>query len=555
MKWIILFLLIPTLLFSQTYYIDYTTGNDENNGLTTSTAWKNVDSVLNYNTTKSKWSVIGAGDSILLKRGEIWNPSVVGSSALIYPPLGKQGAEGDSIYIGAYGAGARPILSKAASGATSVIAFLGTKYFIVEDLEIRGKIQFSTNSSYQSTGYSRLTNLLINCSGVAATNGAISHANSILSDELANEVWTNYWAEHIDIGQCSVINTPTTAIKFWLGRYIKIHHNYIFTGSGPGAGVDFGEGNCDTIEYNYIISPGGHGIKMQAQRYTIDSLVIRGNIIKASTIYASPLVLYQSRYSQIYNNTFIGNTTNTGTGYYYGLGVGWVGSQPIYFSGQGTWGVDSCLFENNIIYGGILLNINLNTGLVYHYPIVTFPDTIRFTWTADSLMKRNTWKNNIIFKGSGNTLRVRTRTWHSAVYEHYWNTATLGACLFSTCTNTSHPAPYYQWTANLSTPWASLITTANFETAWNGAYSTIADNLSVDPALSNINGINFEDFIPLRGSPCDSAGIIIADWKEDILGRPVNPTILPTIGAFYIGDTTYIPPFEGLTKKLILKPY
>jgi hypothetical protein len=78
-----------------TYYIDATSGNDNNTGLDKNSAWKTINKVNNYH--------FKAGDKIFLKRGESWNES------LLFP------SSGDSlnpITIGAYGNGYAPIITR-----------------------------------------------------------------------------------------------------------------------------------------------------------------------------------------------------------------------------------------------------------------------------------------------------------------------------------------------------------------------------------------------------------------------------------------------------------
>jgi hypothetical protein len=57
-------LLIGSMYFGATYYADCTKGNDSNNGLSSSTAWKTIAKVNNSN--------FNPEDYILFKRGETW---------------------------------------------------------------------------------------------------------------------------------------------------------------------------------------------------------------------------------------------------------------------------------------------------------------------------------------------------------------------------------------------------------------------------------------------------------------------------------------------------
>jgi hypothetical protein len=66
---LILFLLISTILSATTYYVS-TSGNDSNNGLTTSTPWKTL--------SKAEQTATSAGDIVALKKGDTWTISSSG---------------------------------------------------------------------------------------------------------------------------------------------------------------------------------------------------------------------------------------------------------------------------------------------------------------------------------------------------------------------------------------------------------------------------------------------------------------------------------------------
>lgn len=51
---------------SVTYYVDFTTGDDTDNGLTPDTAWKTIEQV-------NQWPGFATGDVVKFKRGETWN--------------------------------------------------------------------------------------------------------------------------------------------------------------------------------------------------------------------------------------------------------------------------------------------------------------------------------------------------------------------------------------------------------------------------------------------------------------------------------------------------
>ncbi len=76
------------------YYVDATNGSDSNNGLSPTSAWRTL--------AKVRSRTYGAGDQILLKRGETWREQLRSCMA--------PGHRGRPITVGAYGTGAKPLI-------------------------------------------------------------------------------------------------------------------------------------------------------------------------------------------------------------------------------------------------------------------------------------------------------------------------------------------------------------------------------------------------------------------------------------------------------------
>jgi len=87
-------LVLGTSASATTYYVSSSLGNDANNGTAAATPWQTIAHV-NAQTFQ-------AGDSILFRRGDVWNESLV-------PP--SPGAAGNPITFDAYGTGAPPNLT------------------------------------------------------------------------------------------------------------------------------------------------------------------------------------------------------------------------------------------------------------------------------------------------------------------------------------------------------------------------------------------------------------------------------------------------------------
>lgn len=114
------------------YYVS-ATGNDANNGTSPATPWQTITKVNN------SWASIAAGDSILFKRGDVFSGTIT---------VGTSGTSGNRLLIGAYGTGAKPLISGyqtltgwsgTAPGAFSVSFPSGAKNFI--NLEFDGVMQ------------------------------------------------------------------------------------------------------------------------------------------------------------------------------------------------------------------------------------------------------------------------------------------------------------------------------------------------------------------------------------------------------------------------------
>jgi hypothetical protein len=111
-------------LYAATYYVDGTSGQDTNPGLSEVTAWKTI--------TKVNASRFSPGDQILFKRGCVWREQLTVPSS---------GSAGNPIIFGAYGTGNKPVISGANAGAPAspvrnYCVFLQRNYAIIDGLEL-----------------------------------------------------------------------------------------------------------------------------------------------------------------------------------------------------------------------------------------------------------------------------------------------------------------------------------------------------------------------------------------------------------------------------------
>jgi parallel beta-helix repeat protein len=92
---IIAFLFFSTIASATDYYIS-SSGNDANNGLSSSTPWKTIAKV------NSTFSLLKPGDRILFNRGDTFYGTIT---------VNKSGSAGNPITLGAYGSGTNPIIT------------------------------------------------------------------------------------------------------------------------------------------------------------------------------------------------------------------------------------------------------------------------------------------------------------------------------------------------------------------------------------------------------------------------------------------------------------
>jgi len=102
------------------YYVDASGGNDANAGTSETAAFKTLARVNEVN--------LEPGDSILLKRGEVWHGEVLQLTRE------DSGEEGNIVAVSSYGEGSKPLIS--ADGAYHAIFIYNVSYILVENIEI-----------------------------------------------------------------------------------------------------------------------------------------------------------------------------------------------------------------------------------------------------------------------------------------------------------------------------------------------------------------------------------------------------------------------------------
>jgi hypothetical protein len=355
--------------FATNYYIDASNGNDNNNGTSPGTAWRTLAKLNN------SWGTIQPGDSILLKRGQSFRPSSISTTGVIQIHPGKSGTITNFITIGAYGIGVKPIISS--SNLSSKMVLFGTNfhYFIFQDLQLRGQVEFSAQST--TSGITNVKFLRIDWNGDAP--GDIAGGGwrfFTYMTEIAPETYSHGIVKNIEFGYCTFRNNKSAysndILNFNTPREnIWIHHNEFYNAIDEC--LDFGGGDNITIEYNIFSgSQSANIVKIQPQIHTVKNLIFRGNLILGGSAFG--LVIFNAVDSKIYNNTIRTKPGSSGAAIF-----GWTASSPVYISGLGTTGFDRNYIDNNIFVGRLILGqpdavkITFKNGTVidrYHRPPV-----------------------------------------------------------------------------------------------------------------------------------------------------------------------------------------
>ncbi|MGV8151332.1 MAG: Ig-like domain-containing protein [Candidatus Woesearchaeota archaeon] len=399
------------------YYISNSTGNDSWDGMApswngTSGPWKTLDKL------HSSWNLIGPGDYVLFKRGDMWRPSSNPPSAggLIQPPPNKAGNRTHYITLGAYGTGAKPIISAGAkpidgSGNRYIINLAqgdGLSYFIFQDIEFRGVFWFVTGFTEspisETANYSHLKFLRIKIDG-NATGDADAGGSMWFWATGEKPVTFNpetYWPianmHDIEIAY-SIFNNTKNADAIGIGGQgnVSIHHNELYNNMGHpsedsgGESIDFHEGKNVSVEYNIISGSAGYNLKIQKHGHWLDYCTVRGNLFMGSDmnpIGFTPMAAIGVRWCVFEDNTFVMNLGNM-----WGWNAGFDGHvNPVFPPDtMDQYGIYGNVIRNNIFYGR-------GAPMFVHRSIdITYRNGSTITYNLDDIWTNNRFENNTYY--------------------------------------------------------------------------------------------------------------------------------------------------------------
>lgn len=360
--------LIATILFlsgasakATNYYVDASRPDDTGNGLTIEAAWKTI--------AKVNASSFVAGDSILFKRGEVWNET-------LRPP--NSGSAGNYIIYGAYGSGVKPEFNAFEDVTMSSIG--GNLY--------TGTI--TNGAAYQNT-------VLVN--GSIAKKGRYPNSTYLISNNAGN----NYYriitsglggdytggelvtlpVYHWIIDNNRILSQSGDTLNLVSNRTYDVAYNLYFIQNLPSL--------CDVQnDYAYdsvskvitVFSPSG---LPTVQASVIDTLIVVDN---KNYITFDGLTLDGANSVGIMKDSTVGITINNSTI----KNTGGVNPFPITLSGLGGAAIRGRHTDLDIITNDSIIN-SLNNALMH----------IHNTTTSKRIVTNNYIKNTGIFPGMGNT--------------------------------------------------------------------------------------------------------------------------------------------------------
>jgi hypothetical protein len=453
-----------------TYYVK-PTGSDGANGTSTGTAWQNI--------SKVNGTTFSAGDIILFERGGTWS----GTQLVI----GQSGSSGNPITYGAYGSGAKPIITHTAD----TIAATTKSWVVIQDLEIRSSadgIEIANNCSNITVQDCTITNcgdrgIFINGNTAANNNISVLRCTiyAVDKDGVMDTKNNNTY-----VGYCNIYDVDNS-----LGAMGDPIHM---------------AGNGITIEYNTLNYDNPHGNDKQAIMLEPGNvtggggtIIIRNNDITSAFI-AITSQGDDNGSVQIYNNVFRCSINMEPSGPYIGaIHVnGIYGTADVVTIHHNVFTVNGV---NKWFFGGhVASNHNIN---IYNNTYYGMPYAMDFT-AANPGQVANI-KNNIIYSiGAGNVAWRTTDTdWTiNSDYNRYYRVSGSYTDYWSKQGAADNPD-----------------TLAELQTAFGGdANSSLGDPLFTNAASG--------DFTLSVSSPCINTGAVIAGITDGYSGPA------PDIGAF-----------------------
>lgn len=286
--------------YANNYFVDASNGNDNNTGMVPDAAWKTLGKV-----NKAPFN---PGDSILFKRGEIWNGQL---------KIQSEGNEGLYLTIGDYGSGDKPEIIN--SGSNHGIDLAGKSFIIIKNI----KITSATGSGIlitesKTNGIIKVESCdIYNCQndGIAIKDrGSVEIINSHIYNNKGNGIsaffsshnmlWTDKKGNNIKIANSRIYNNYKCGM-FLAGDYAMVQKNEIYINGHSRFDHNLYLMGDNGIIENNMIHDANYGLGF---RYVGSHLVFRNNIVKNNHLHG--IGLWNDYGNSHYNNKIYNNSVD-----------------------------------------------------------------------------------------------------------------------------------------------------------------------------------------------------------------------------------------------------
>jgi PKD repeat protein len=417
--WLYLFLILfigsASYLAATDYYVDSSSGNDGNSGLSSQSAWRTVGRVNSF------MGSLQPGDSVLFRRGQ----SFKGQGELY---ISASGTNGNYITIGTYGTGNKPILDKVRSSRSNL------SYVAIQDLQITngntGISIYGSNSNHITISRCEVydmsnngiflkminTYIIEDCTIMGCGNGGIGILGSE-SYKITNGIIRNNYIGNIRDNDGISLHKEDVTLNECGPNHLLV--NNVCFNSGEN-GIDITSGTDVILRGNETYGSGEGGIlcggrnlrNVWIDRHFSHDDYVGINFAGNVNVKLTSSIIYNARYHQL---VIVPNTSCSN------------------FEG----------YHNTIVYGpsstGLIIDINNNVhGIKFKNNIVTSvqnnaPKTyIRFAGGATPASTNSDFDNNIYWRPDGNnsgrwnvgeniSWSTWQGTWHMDTHGHWGN--------------------------------------------------------------------------------------------------------------------------------------
>ena len=502
------FQLTVTPVARANYYIDNITGDDSNNGLTPSTAWKTL--------SKVNATTFFAGDSILFKYDGQWTGTL--------HPLGE-GKPGQPIVISRYGGTtSKPVFN--GNGALRTVYLTNQQYWHITNLEVTNTAsagQKKRGIEVENINRGRLTGIRIlnnNVHDVLGDNTKGQDGSTGIMAVVRKSSYGNIpsWFDSLLIEGNVVKNVKRTGISTSSDWRCK-------TAWGCTSSTDdYTPLTHLVIRNNYVENAGGDGIvPMVCDAALIEYNMVNGANVSSGTANAGIWCFIGSRNVFQFNEAYNVKTAIDGQGY------------------DVDFMQDSTLFQYNYSHdneGGFMLlctnRPNSNNNAVVRYN-VSQNDKYRIILFNGNVTNAHVYNNTMYLPAGSTTKPIAVENWGNSYPSNIYVRNNI----------------FYLTAAGPWTNWDSIGGAKIFEHnivygAHTAGEPSGINNLSNNPLLaapgtgttgSFSTGVitfgNVDGYQLQSGSPAIGAGMVIPDnGGRDYWGNPVPSGNAPDIGAY-----------------------